>query len=175
MQIKKIVTGYLEENCYVIYDDKKCLIVDPGSDEEKIDKFILKNELKVNGILVTHHHFDHIGVLDHFVSKYKTKIYDFNNVEKSFKVGGFSFNVVPTFGHTMDSVTFYFEEEKIMFTGDFLFKESIGRYDFEDSDGVEMQKSIKLIKEYDPKIKVYPGHGDTTTLKYEFSNNVYLK
>ncbi len=175
MQIKKIVTGYLEGNCYIIYDNKKCLLVDPGSEEDKIDKFISKNELKISAILITHHHFDHIGALEYFKEKYKCKIIDVEDVEKTIKISNFNFHVIPTFGHTMDSVSFYFEEEKIMFTGDFLFKDSIGRYDFKESDAVEMQKSIKLIKNYDPKIKIYPGHGEITTLKQELENNVYLK
>lgn len=175
MQIKKIVNGYLEGNCYIAHDDKKCLLIDPGSDEEVIDKYILKKELKVVGILITHYHFDHVGALDYFREKYKCKVIDHNDVEKLISLSGFTFRVIPTFGHSGDSVSYHFENDNIMFTGDFLFKESIGRYDFEDSDGVEMQKSIKLIKHFPEDTKIYPGHGDNTTLKKELENNIYLK
>lgn len=176
MKVEKIVTGYLEENCYIIYDteNKKALIVDPGSDEEKIEKVITNNELKIVGILVTHYHFDHVGALDYFVKKYKTKVIDYNYKDECVKCGVFTFEVVGTCGHTDQDVSFYFRDEGLMFTGDFLFKNSIGRYDFENSDLMEMQKSIKLIKTFDPKTKVYPGHGDITTLNVEFKNNEYL-
>lgn len=175
MQIKQIINGYLEENCYILYDEKKCLIIDPGSEEEKIDSFIETKSLKVSGILITHYHFDHVGALDYFETKYKCKVIDYEDVDKDISLGGFTFNVIPTYGHTKDSVSFYFKDNNIMFTGDFLFKESIGRYDFEDSDAIEMQKSIKLIKSFPSKTKIYPGHGDITTLKKELDNNIYLK
>lgn len=175
MHIEKIVTGYLEENCYIVYgEDKKTIIIDPGSDEAKIEKIIINKELKVNTILVTHYHFDHIGALEYLTKKYKPKIIDFNNADTTVKCAGYIINVIPTYGHTDDSVSFYFEDENVMFTGDFLFKGSIGRYDFDNSDLMEMQNSIKLIKTYPENIKVYPGHGPRTTLKTEFKNNEYL-
>ena len=61
-----------------------------------------------------------------------------------------------------------------MFLGDFIFKESIGRCDLEGGNYDEMLKSIELIKKYDDDIKVYPGHGDETTLLYEKQNNPYF-
>ena len=62
-----------------------------------------------------------------------------------------------------------------MFTGDFLFKGSIGRTDLETGNDLEMQESIDKIKEYSSNYRVYPGHGDTTTLIDEFNNNIYLR
>ena len=75
----------------------------------------------------------------------------------------------------MDSITYYFYEDKVMFTGDFLFKGTIGRYDFPESNVEEMIKSIKKIKQYNSNITIYPGHGEKTTLENELKNNPYLR
>ena len=61
MEIKKIVTGVLDENCYVLIKNNTCLIVDPGDDYAKIKAEI--KDSKVLGVLITHSHFDHIGAL----------------------------------------------------------------------------------------------------------------
>ena len=62
-----------------------------------------------------------------------------------------------------------------MFVGDFIFKGSIGRCDLPSGNIKEMKKSINLIKKYDKNIKLYPGHGDETSLGYEIENNIYMK
>ena len=61
-----------------------------------------------------------------------------------------------------------------MFTGDFIFKDNIGRCDLPGGDINEMYASIKKIKLYDSDIDIYPGHGDKTTLGYEIRNNIYF-
>lgn len=173
MDIKTIKVGYLEANCYIISHNNNCLIVDPGDDAYKIIDSI--GSLKVIGILITHYHFDHIGALSILKDKYNVNVYDYKNSGKNINIGDFSFKVIDTKGHTADSVSFYFDKYSVMFTGDFLFKESIGRYDFENSSYSDMKKSIEKIKKYDKNITIYPGHGDSSTLEYEFNNNVYLK
>ena len=89
------------------------------------------------------------------------------------RVRDFNFSVLNMPGHTSDSICFYFYEDKVMFTGDFLFKGSIGRCDLGGSEQ-DMFKSLERIKEYDSNIKIYPGHGESTTLKKEFNSNIYL-
>ena len=71
MNIKKVIVGELDTNCYIIENDNECLIIDPGSDANKIKNNIDK---KVVGILITHRHFDHIGALDKLVSFYDTTV-----------------------------------------------------------------------------------------------------
>ena len=61
MEINKVVTGYLDENCYIISKDNNCLIVDPGDDYPDILKAV--GDKKVLAVLITHSHFDHIGAL----------------------------------------------------------------------------------------------------------------
>ena len=116
MQIKKLIVGSLEENCYIIEKDNACLIIDPGDNAKKIKENITKD---VKGILLTHNHFDHTGALQ------EIKEYYHIDINKTFPP--FNYEIIDTKGHTDDSKTFYFPEEKIMFTGDFLFKNSIGR------------------------------------------------
>ena len=171
LKVKKIITGDLEENCYIIENKKYCLIVDPGDDFPIIDKEIVK---PVAGVLITHRHQDHIGALESVIEKYKCQLFDyFSTDEEEYKVRDFFFSVIHTPGHTSDSICFYFFNDKIMFTGDFLFKDSIGRCDLGGNE-VDMLKSINKIKQFDEDIKIYPGHGDDSTLKREFKYNIYL-
>lgn len=173
MQIEKVVVGYLEENCYILKKDDSCLVIDPGDEFEKIEKQIGK--CKVEGILVTHHHFDHVGALKQVLERYQTNLYDFHTLqEKEYHIGPFTFEVIFNPGHTTDSISFYFQEEKIMFVGDFIFLESIGRCDLEGGSFIEMRKSIEKIKKYQENITLYPGHGEKTTLEYEKRNNSFF-
>lgn len=173
MNLEKLVTGYLEENCYVLSIDNECLVIDPGDDYLKIKNSI--GDKKVVGGLVTHHHFDHISSLTFLLNDYHTKEYSFSNLKEGpFSLGNFSFDVIYTPGHTEDSISFYFKEEGMMFTGDFLFKQSIGRWDFPTGNFSSMQESIHKILKYEDDILVFPGHGEKTTLGYEKNNNQYL-
>ena len=174
MDINVVVTGYLDENCYILSKNGKCLIVDPGDDYNDIVKAVGDN--KVLGILITHSHFDHIGALRNFLVKRSIKIFKRSNLEeKEYEIEDFKFKCIYTPGHSKDSVTFYFEEDKVMFIGDFIFKDSIGRTDLPGGSDVEMQESIKKILEYPDDIKLYPGHNSNTTLGEEKKNNQYLQ
>lgn len=174
MEVSKVVTGFLDENCYVIKDNNTCLIVDPGDDYNKIMKEV--GDLKILGVLITHSHFDHIGALRNFLSKRGVKIFKKSNVEeKEYSIGNFNFEVIYTPGHSNDSISFYFRENKMMFVGDFIFKDSIGRCDLPTGSEEEMKKSIDKILKYDKDIVLYPGHYDITDLYSEINNNPFLK
>ena len=172
IEVINIINGYLEENCYIIKANNKCLIVDPGSEGNRIINEIETLKLEVKGILITHYHFDHIGALDEIRAKYKCDIYDYNCSDIN-KIDCFSFKKINNFGHTMDSCSFFFEKEKIMFTGDFVFYESIGKYDKENEK--EMIKSLKEFKKLDDDIIIYPGHGPSSNVGYEKNNNYFLR
>lgn len=173
MEIKCVVTGFLDENCYLLIKDGTCLVVDPGDDFHKIKDEIGDN--KILGVLITHSHADHIGALRNFLTKRSIKIFKRSNLEeKEYSIGDFKFKCIYTPGHSKDSVTFYFEEEKIMFIGDFIFKDSIGRCDLPGGSESEMKDSINKILEYPDDIKLYPGHYQETTLGEEKANNQFL-
>ena len=174
MEVKCVVTGYLDENCYVLVKDKTCLVVDPGDDFPKIKEAIGDN--KILGVLITHSHADHIGALRNFLTKRSIKIFKRSNLqERKYTLGKFPLECIYTPGHSNDSVTFYFKEDKCMFIGDFIFKESIGRVDLPGGNNEEMQESINKIKLYDDDIVLYPGHYEKTTFKEEKENNPFIK
>ena len=79
MEIERVITGTLDENCYILKKDGKCLLIDPGSDSDKIKKSMGDNKLV--GILVTHSHFDHVGALRDFLkSNRKLMVYKKSNL-----------------------------------------------------------------------------------------------
>jgi glyoxylase-like metal-dependent hydrolase (beta-lactamase superfamily II) len=147
-------------------------VIDPGDDIDKIKEEIKKYNLLA--ILITHHHFDHVGALDDLIKYKNVPIYDYNLTDTEYNIDKFNFKIIKTPGHTSDSITFYFENENIMFTGDFLFKGTIGRTDLPTGDSIEMEKSINKIKQYNKDIKIYPGHGDITTLEDEIKYNYFF-
>ena len=155
MEVIKIVTGTLEANCYVLKQNGTCLVIDPGADGAKIKDAIGKD--KVLAVLLTHTHVDHIGAIRDVIGKKK--------------IPTLKGRIAITKGHSSDSITFYFKDINTMFTGDFLFKEDIGRCDLPTGSTTEMMESIEKIKKYDPNIIVRPGHGEDTTLGYEFEKN----
>ena len=172
MKIECVKTGYLEENCYVLSIKDECLVIDPGDDFLKIKDLI--GDKKVLAALITHYHFDHVGALDDVINFYKVPVVDYKS-DKNQEIGPFKFEIIKTPGHKEDAVTYYFKEYKVMFVGDFIFKESIGRCDLAGGDFSDMVKSIDKIKTYDKNITIYPGHGDKTSLDYELKNNPYMK
>lgn len=175
MRIETILVGNFT-NCYLVIKNDQCLIVDPGFDSNRIIKKINDLKLKVAGILITHAHFDHIGELNTLKKYFKVDAYDFNNLEeKNYQIGIFNLEVIYTPGHTSDSITFYFKEIETMLVGDFIFLEDIGRCDLPTGDINIMKNSIQKIKQYNPYIKVYPGHEEATTLAHEIKYNPYFK
>ena len=175
MEIIRIVTGVLDENCYVIKQDGKCLIVDPGADSKKIKDEIADN--KILAVLITHSHFDHIGALRDFLNDNRQlKIYKKSNLEDNEvkEIGPFTFQVLYTPGHSSDSISFYFEKENVMFTGDFIFRDTIGRCDLPTGSDLDMKKSLSKMKNYPNELKIYSGHGEETTLGREREKNFYI-
>ena len=162
MILNKVVVGYLKTNCYVISKDNECLVIDPGDEYEKI-KEVIGNKLII-GTIITHHHFDHIGAINYF-----DNIYDINNLSEGINnIGIFSFEVIYTPGHTMDSICLYFKEDNKMFTGDFLFKDGIGRTDLGGNE-IDLFNSLNKISKYNKDIIIYPGHGSESILGIEVS------
>jgi len=162
MNIKKVIVGSLETNVYILEKNDKCLVIDPGADFDKIKGNIDK---KVVGVLLTHRHFDHIGVLDELVGFYNVNVYDRNNLKEGInKICDFEFKVFYNPGHTIDSISFIFDN--VMFSGDFIFYKTIGRCDL-GGNVVDMKNSIKNILKHNVNYKIYPGHGDLTYLDNE--------
>ena len=163
MKIETLVVGTLQENCYIVTIGDNSIIIDPGDDADRIIDACKGKSIKE--ILVTHHHFDHIGALEKLEKHFGLK----ENVRSNL----FNYEVIKTPGHTLDSVTYYFPDEKVMFTGDFIFFHTIGRTDLPTGSDEDMVNSLNLISKYPDDIEVYPGHGPKTNLGKEKNNFKY--
>lgn len=172
MEIRKIEVGLLNENCYILCNNEKALIIDPGDDASKIKKEIKE---KVVGILITHYHFDHIGALKELKEIYNAPVYDYSNLKEGINIiDEFNFNAIYVPGHKEDLVAYLFDNN--LFCGDFIFANAIGRWDLKGGSFPQMQNSIKKILKYNDNIIIYPGHGPSTTLKEEKENLIkYIK
>ncbi len=159
-------------------------IIDP-SEFDSCDKVISKYK-KLDYIMNTHHHFDHIGGNVQLKKKYHSKVLGFNadkhripgidiflEEDQKQKIGDLEFKVIFVPGHTKGHIAFYFEKEKTVFTGDTLFSLGCGKI-FE-GDYKQMFNSITKIKNLPKNTKIYFGHEYTKKnlefcKKYEFSN-----
>lgn len=94
-------------------------------------------------------------------------------LDNEFEISNFKFQILPTPGHTPGSCCFYFKEENILFTGDTLFKQGIGRYDFSYSSKKDLDNSLKTIFKLPENTVVYPGHGEQTKLNSEKSRCIF--
>ena len=189
----------------VIDDNNDCIVIDPSKKYDGIVKYINKNQLNLKAVLLTHGHFDHFRGVDTLINEFHCPLYigfydqemiKDANLNCSVMVGDkFVVNspsiavsnneilyllkedikVLETPGHTRGSITYYFAQSKIMFTGDFLFHTSAGRCDLPSGNNQQMDKSFMKIKEYDPEIKIYPGHGPSSTLEEELKVNPFLR
>ena len=93
----------------------------------------------------------------------------------AFKLSSFSCEITDTPGHTPGSVSLYFRKENIVFTGDTLFSENIGRYDFSYSSKADLKKSVESLLKLPEETVVYSGHGEETTIGDELKNlNLYF-
>ena len=188
MKIKRFVGGNLESNGYIIYDKEhgECFIIDPGYNGEKFIKIIEELGLKLKGILLTHHHYDHVGGVNKIKeSTTGCTVYihradgDCYNKEAellesgdTLLLGNEKINVINTPGHTKGSVCYYSEKSKLAFTGDTIFDIDLGRTDLADGSPAEMEKSIlNIISLWSNEIMIYPGHGDSCTMKFVKENN----
>ncbi len=148
--------------------DGLCVIVDPG-DAEPVVEYLDKNKLKLDIILLTHHHHDHIGGTEALVKKYdcevwgpateKARIPDMDKFlkdEKEYQLGDLSFHVFHTPGHTMGHICLYFDEERVLFCGDTLFSLGCGRV-FEGTMR-QMFDSLQTLKDLPDDTDVYCAH-----------------
>ena len=197
-----IKTGMLPTNTYVLYDteSKKCVVIDPAYDASKVVAFIEENTLDLQGILLTHGHFDHCGgaecvlqhksvgvygsSLDAYIAQNASKnqwkahakdctITDFVEKLSKFNVGDFEFEVMETPGHTEGSLCYLIDG--LMFSGDTLFDGCVGRTDLPGGDGRKMMQSLRSIRKLTFDYAVLPGHENTTTLFEQKMFNPYLR
>jgi len=197
MEIRTLKLGIYQTNTYILISNNQVIIIDPVSKADRIQAVIKENE-RVVGICLTHGHFDHIGAVDDLVELYKCPVYihedDFDltqDPEKNYsqtkkiklktklnfykditQIDSFKFEVFHTPGHTKGSVCLKFDND--LFTGDTLFKGSIGRTDLFGGNAQQMKQSLRFIRALNHDYIIYPGHDNKTTLFEELKHNPYL-
>ncbi|MCK6597737.1 MAG: hydroxyacylglutathione hydrolase [Bdellovibrionaceae bacterium] len=143
---------------FIIVNNKRnCLIVDPG-EQSPVLEFLKVNQLVPSAILITHHHFDHIGGLNGLMSIYNVDVIDNKNTHDLGLINelGFDFKVFHSPGHTQDHISFYEQEEKWLFSGDVLFGLGCGR--IFDGSFEQLFSSLGDIKKLDDQTKVFCTH-----------------
>lgn len=187
-------------------ESREALIVDPAGDHMRIIERVNKLSIKPVGILITHGHFDHILALDEIRNHFGIKVYAGANERavlrdstvnlsagfmgqgycteadvylkdgEEFEVEGFKIKALEVPGHTVGGMCYYFENSGIVFSGDTLFAESIGRTDFP---GGSMSALINGIKDklytLPDDTVVYPGHAESTTIAREKKYNPFIR
>ena len=183
MKIKRLIGGNLESNGYVIYQKENgpCYIIDPGYNPDKFLKVIRENRLKLLGILLTHHHYDHVGGVEKIRGLTDCPVYLHRGDLDMYKgevdvvledgdvlmLGDEEIKVLHTPGHTEGGVCFYAEKSKLTFTGDTIFNVDLGRTDLKGGSDFKMEQSCRdVIDQWSNEITIYPGHGDSSTMKF---------
>ncbi len=182
----------------------ECFIVDPGDEADVLANAIEDAGAVPKAILLTHGHFDHIYAVESLTKKYGIPVYASekeaellktpqlncsafygreasvipeNYIEDGdiFEIAGFKIKGIHTPGHTKGSMCFYIESEGVLFSGDTLFKESVGRTDLPTGNTHLLLESLRdKIIVLPAETKIYPGHGPKTELDYEKRNNSYM-
>lgn len=179
------------------------MCIDPADNGEKIFSHLKNKGLQVGRILLTHGHFDHILGANQLRSLSSAKIYayieekdvledpiinisdqigisyvviadEFLKEGDKITVGDLTCTLIATPGHTKGSCCYYFEDEQALISGDTLFLESVGRTDLPTGSGGTLGRSLKnKLMKLPNEVKVYPGHGDTTTIGHERAYNPF--
>ncbi len=164
MEIKNIVVGALQTNCYLLYNKEELVVIDPGAEGEKILKEIEKVNLPIKYIINTHSHFDHNTENNYLENETKATI--LNNLKGGdiIEIGEDRLRVIHTPGHTKDSICLI--GEGFLIGGDVLFENGYGRTDLSGGSEEEMEKTLKRLKNEIPdNYIVYPGHGGSFLMK----------
>ncbi len=180
IKIKRFVCGNLEANGYVVSSQGHCLIIDPGYKPGLYEDYVGEHELEVEGIILTHHHYDHSGAAEQLrrelacrvmMHRVDSDMYDdevdvFFDGGEELTLGDEKLEIIHTPGHTGGGICIMFPESKVCFTGDTVFNVDLGRTDLADGSQREMEKSIKdIVDKWENDIRIYPGHGDDCTMK----------
>lgn len=199
MFLKRITTGMLSSNCYIIGDAGEAAVIDPGVEPDEIERALDSQKLILKYIILTHAHIDHILHMEELLGNRggKAVIHEDDSLllgnpmlngsvlfglNKSFrtadmclkdgdslKLGGIQLEILHTPGHTPGSMCVKAGDS--LFTGDTLFKLGVGRTDLGAGDQTRLMASLKKLMKLDDSLKVYPGHGSATDIGYERNNN----
>jgi glyoxylase-like metal-dependent hydrolase (beta-lactamase superfamily II) len=203
MVIKKIVVGPLENNCYIIADEKtkECFVTDPGDEPDRILDLIHEHNLRLKYIICTHAHFDHVAAIpdikkesDAEVVIHKGDLEIYRKTQEQAASWGFEVDPMPepdifvSEGDKISVGDITFEilhtpghspggiclyGEGILITGDTLFAGSVGRTDLYGGDVNQLRSSFRRLMAFPDHIQVLAGHGPETTVGQEKIDNFF--
>lgn len=203
MPYLSIEVGELQTNCYMFYNEssRRCLVIDPGAEAAKILALIVEEKLLPQVVVLTHGHPDHFGAAAPLLRHFHIPLWIHEADEAMLRseagrglaamfgvelppavrlltdgdtvaAGGLELKVISSPGHSPGSILLH--GEGLLFTGDTLFKEDVGRTDLPGGDEEKLRQSLERIKEFSPRTVILPGHGERSLLEHELKHNPYL-
>lgn len=203
MKIETIVLGAIQTNCYLVSAENAALVIDPGEYDPRAAAFLKENAACQRLILLTHSHYDHIcgaprlreetgvpiavgardaaalgdpaaSLSDYFGGAHTPFAPDRTLSDgETVTVGTLTLEVLETPGHTPGGVCFLAGD--VLFSGDTLFADSVGRTDFPGGDTPALLRSLSRLSALGDGVRVYPGHGGETTVGHEKRCNPYMR
>ena len=199
VEVTAFVNGRWKQNCYIVSRDGDAIVIDPGSQAEELIQLIDAKNWHIHAIVNTHGHFDHIGAVAPLQEKYNAPFYlhgadermmqranlfrmvfeakdpvkiptitnDIASLPKQFEVGPFKIGWIAAPGHTEGSIVLTIEN--MLFSGDTLMKDKIGRTDLPGGKREPLLASVKNLMSLPGETVVYGGHGPATTIATEFA------
>ena len=183
-EVLRYIVGPVCTNCYLLVNHKtgELLVVDPGDQAQLIEKQIEKTGAKPVAILLTHGHFDHAGAAEALADKYQISIYAHEAERETLEAPGLNlcgmigeYKVYHADIFVKDADPKVLVDEKILFSGDTLFQESVGRTDFPRGSASDLIRAIReKLMPLPDDVTVYTGHDESTLIGYERMHNPYL-
>lgn len=196
-QLRVDTTKGITTNVYIVVSKNEAIVIDPGGESDKIIDKLNELNTNLKYIVLTHCHSDHIAAVtdlqkvkggEVLISEEdgkavnnpirnlapfmgskleKIKVDRFLSEGDKIKLGNDEFEIIETPGHTKGGICIYSEKQKVLFSGDTIFKGTYGRTDLPSSSYQDMKNSIKKLMKLPDDINIYPGHGILTNMKDE--------
>lgn len=205
MYVESLELGPLKAHAYLVWSDpERAVLIDPGDEPERVLQWIREREVKLEAVLLTHAHFDHVGAVGAVAGTYglpvllhpaARPVYEraasaamrwglfidppptgpLRELAEGPLAYGPGFEVRHLPGHCPGHVAFYQPEAGAVFSGDLLFAGGVGRWDLPGADLEGLKASIRRLSELPGNTRVYPGHGPSTSLDAERRSNPFVQ
>jgi len=200
VEVRAIPVGPLAENAYLAWEGGRGVLIDPGAEPETLEAALGEAGFTPEAILLTHAHFDHVGAVAPLAEAHGLPVYlhaaDLDLYRRAPEIAraygldlppppepagfldegdqAFGFRVLHLPGHSPGHLAFYRPEDGLIFVGDVLFRGAVGRYDLPGADREALLRSLARLAALPDATRVFPGHGEPTTIGREKRTNPFL-